>query len=60
MGTIFGKEASQRAMDDQLEPLGLTMDELRKKPTGVASPPAPMTYEKYETVFNRASPRLDR
>ena len=46
------------AMDDQLDPMGLTMDELRKQPTGEKIPPQPTAFEKYETVFNRASPRL--
>ena len=57
-GGDFWDGSIPKAMDDQLEPLGLTMDELRKKPTGVASPPVPTVYEKYETVFNRASLRL--
>ena len=58
-GNDFWDGSIPRAMDDQLEPLGLTMDELRKKPTGVVTPPAPTVYEKYEAVFNRASPRLN-
>ncbi len=57
-GNDFWDGSIPKAMDDQLEPLGLTMDELREKPVGVASLPAPTVYEKYETVFNRASPRL--
>jgi anaerobic selenocysteine-containing dehydrogenase len=48
------------AMDDQLESMGLTMDELRLRPTGEKIPPEPMAFEKYERVFNRASPRLSR
>ena len=57
-GGDFWGGSMERAMDDQLEPLGLTMDDLRGKPGGVAFPPGPPVYEKYETVFSRPSPRL--
>jgi anaerobic selenocysteine-containing dehydrogenase len=58
-GEDFWGGSIPKAMDDQLEPMGLTMDALRMKPTGVAIPPKPMAFEKYEAVFNRASPRLN-
>jgi anaerobic selenocysteine-containing dehydrogenase len=57
-GEDFWQGSISRAMDDQLEPMDLTMDKLRMTPTGVTIPPAPMAFEKYEAVFNRASPRL--
>ena len=57
-GGDFWGGGMERAMDDQLEPLGLSMDDVRRKPGGVAFPPGPPIYEKYETVFSRPSPRL--
>ena len=46
------------AMNDQLGPFGMTIDELRKHPTGIAYKPLPRTYENYEKAFQRKSPRL--
>jgi anaerobic selenocysteine-containing dehydrogenase len=46
------------AMDYQLEPLGLTMAELRSHPQGIVYDRKPMTYEKYEQVFATPSTRL--
>ena len=56
-GDFWGGDL-EAAMDDQLEPMGLTMEELRRNPTGVSDSRKPTVYEKYETVFNRSSPRL--
>ena len=45
------------AMDDQLEPLGLTMDDLRMKPEGVAFPPGRRSMKNmrpFSTVSARA------
>jgi anaerobic selenocysteine-containing dehydrogenase len=47
-------------MDDQLEPMGLTMEALRQKPSGVKTQPPPPEYEKYDRVFRRPSLRLDK
>jgi anaerobic selenocysteine-containing dehydrogenase len=57
-GSDFWEGSMEQAMDDQLEPLGMTIDELRMKSTGAAFPPVPPVYEKYESVFNRPSPRI--
>jgi anaerobic selenocysteine-containing dehydrogenase len=54
-GDDFWNGDIDAAMDDQLEPLGMDMAKLRQQPTGVAYPPGPPVYEKYETVFNRKS-----
>jgi anaerobic selenocysteine-containing dehydrogenase len=42
----------------QLEPFGITFDELKKYQTGIKFTPKPRVYEKYEQVFKRRSPRL--
>jgi anaerobic selenocysteine-containing dehydrogenase len=47
-------------MDDQLAPLGMDMATLRQHPTGLVNPMGPLEYEKYDTVFNRPSQRLNR
>ncbi|WP_218188167.1 molybdopterin dinucleotide binding domain-containing protein [Desulfosarcina cetonica] len=57
-GDDFWGGSISAAMDDQLAPMGVTMDELRMQPTGIKVPPKPMEFEKYATVFNRSSPRL--
>jgi anaerobic selenocysteine-containing dehydrogenase len=49
-----------RCMDDLLEPLGLTMDMLRSKPTGIVFPSKPPEYEKYSRVFARPSMRFSK
>ncbi len=46
------------AMDDQLEPLGLSMAELRLRPHGIGGKPGPPIYEKYEQTFQRLSPAI--
>lgn len=45
-------------MDALLEPLNLTMEELRRHPTGIIFPKKPQAYEKYAKVFVRPSSRL--
>jgi len=47
-------------MDDQLEPLGMDMPQLRQQPTGVVYPPGPTVYEKYNAAFNRRSASLNQ
>jgi anaerobic selenocysteine-containing dehydrogenase len=48
------------AMDDQLEPLGMDMTELRQQKSGVVYPPGPPVYEKFEAVFNRRGASLNQ
>ena len=48
----------ETCMNDQLEPLGMTMDQLRAYPTGRVYPMKPMVYEKYEQLFATPSTRL--
>lgn len=57
-GKDFWNGSMEACMNEQLEPLGMTIDELRKHPTGVTFPMNPMVYEKYETIFSKKSPRL--
>jgi anaerobic selenocysteine-containing dehydrogenase len=62
-GKEFWNGSIEAAMDDQLEPLGLTIDELRKHPHGIhLTPPGPAEplYENFEKVFASASPRLSQ
>ena len=59
LGADFWDGSMSKAMDDQLKPLGVTMDQLRQMNTGMTFSPGPKTYEKYQTVFNRVSPRLN-
>jgi anaerobic selenocysteine-containing dehydrogenase len=60
-GEDFWQGDMTACMDDQLSPLGLDMDALRRKPTGVTFPaPPPPAYEKYGQAFGRRSPRLDK
>jgi anaerobic selenocysteine-containing dehydrogenase len=47
-------------MDDLLEPMGMTMDDLRAKPTGIVFPSNPPVYEKYARVFARPSMLFSR
>jgi anaerobic selenocysteine-containing dehydrogenase len=59
-GEDFWNGNIDAAMDDQLEPLGMDMAELKQKQTGVMYPPVPPVYEKFDAVFNRRSASLDR
>ena len=65
-GKEFWNGSIEEAMNDQVSPLGLTMEELRKFPTGTyinksdgAQAPKP-TYENYEKAFSTPSPRLSK
>jgi anaerobic selenocysteine-containing dehydrogenase len=62
VATGYGKDFWQGDINAyinyQLEPFGITFDELKKHPTGIKYTPRPRTYEKYEQVFHRKSPRL--
>lgn len=59
-GRDFWNGSMTEAMNDQLQPFGLTVDELREHRTGIIYPSLPRTYENYEKVFRRKSPRLSR
>jgi anaerobic selenocysteine-containing dehydrogenase len=59
-GTDFWGGSMTASMNDQLKPLGMTIDELRKHPTGIKYEMIPRKYENYETVFNRKSPRISK
>lgn len=59
-GVDFWGNDIHAAMDDQLKPLGLDMTGLRQQPVGVAYPAGPPENEKYQTVFKRRSPCLNR
>jgi anaerobic selenocysteine-containing dehydrogenase len=50
----------EACMNYQLEPFGMTLEELRRHPTGIVYDRKPMVYEKYARVFSRPSPRLSR
>lgn len=58
-GDDFWQGDVTACLDEQLAPLGLTMARLRQHPTGIASPPPPPEYEKFDRVFRRPSGRLD-
>ena len=47
-------------MNYQLEPLKMTIDELRKHPTGISYEIIPPKFENYAETFARKSPRLSR
>ena len=57
-GADFWNGSMVDAMNDQLGPFGMTIDELRKHPTGINFAPVARTYENYEKVFQRKSTRL--
>jgi anaerobic selenocysteine-containing dehydrogenase len=57
-GSDFWNGSMVDSMNDQLKPFGMTIDELRKHPTGIKYEFPPRTYERYETVFKRKSSRL--
>jgi anaerobic selenocysteine-containing dehydrogenase len=59
-GTDFWGGSMEVSMNDQLKPLGMTIDELRKHPTGIKYEMNPRKYENYETVFKRKSPRISK
>lgn len=45
-------------LNDQLTPLGITIDELRAYPTGITYSMKPMEYEKYAKIFSTKSSLL--
>jgi len=57
-GEDFWNGSIEDCMNDKLDPLGMTIDELRSHPTGIVYPMKPMAYEKYERIFASKSPRL--
>lgn len=57
-GADFWGGSMVASMNDQLKPLGMTIDELRNHPTGIKYEMIPRKYENYETVFKRKSPRV--
>jgi anaerobic selenocysteine-containing dehydrogenase len=57
-GEDFWQSDMTAFMNDQLEPFGITINELREYPTGIKYNPLPRTYEDYESIFKRKSPRL--
>ena len=57
-GDDFWGGSMEACMNEQLAPLGMTIDELRAHPTGIVYPRKPMVYEKYEQIFANRSPRL--
>ena len=59
-GDQFWHGSMEECMNDQLAPLGMTIDELRTHPTGIVYPMKPMVYEKYEKIFSAQSPLLSK
>jgi anaerobic selenocysteine-containing dehydrogenase len=59
-GADFWQGSMVDAMNDQLQPFGMTIDDLRKHPTGITYELLPSTYENYAKIFRRKSPRLSR
>jgi len=59
-GDDFWQGDVAACMDEQLEPMGLTMEALRREPTGARLASPPPEYEKYDRVFRRPSFRLDK
>lgn len=59
-GTDFWDGSMEAAMSDQLQPLGITYDELKRHPSGISfgKSGSGRSYENYEQVFKRRSPRL--
>jgi len=57
-GDDFWHGSMEECMNYQLENFGMTIEELRKHPTGIIYEPKPMVYEKYEKIFATASTRL--
>jgi anaerobic selenocysteine-containing dehydrogenase len=57
-GDDFWGGNMEDGLNDQLKPLGITMDELRAHPTGITYAMKPMEYEKYAKIFSSKSSRL--
>jgi anaerobic selenocysteine-containing dehydrogenase len=59
-GNEFWQGNMEKCMNYQLENFGITIDELRKHPTGIIFEPKPMRYEKYSEIFTATSTRIDK
>lgn len=60
-GKDFWDGSMEACQNDQLEPLGMTIAELRKHPTGIIYDAKPRAaYENYAKVFSTPSPRLSK
>jgi anaerobic selenocysteine-containing dehydrogenase len=59
-GKDFWNGSIQDCMNYQLQPLNMTVEELRAKPTGIVYEMKPMVYEKYKKVFSNPSSRLSK
>ena len=59
-GEDFWQGDVAACMNDQLAPLGMTMEGLRSESAGIELAPPPQEFEKYERVFGRPSLRLDK
>ncbi len=60
-GADFWNGDIKACMDWQLEPFGMTLEELRSHRTGIIyKPTGKRQYEKYEAVFSSKSPRLNK
>lgn len=59
-GKDFWDGDMEKCMNWQLEPLGLSMAELDKHPTGIIYEGKPRGFENYERLFGAKSPRLDK
>ncbi len=59
-GDDFWNGRMEDCMNYQLEPFGMTIDELRSYETGIVYPRKPVVYEKYDTFFNSQSGRLSK
>ena len=57
-GADFWGGSMVASQNDQLAPLGMTIDELRRHPTGIIYEMLPRKYENYEATFKRKSPRM--
>jgi anaerobic selenocysteine-containing dehydrogenase len=59
-GSDFWNGSMDDCMNEQLEPLEMTIHELRAQRTGIVYPMKPMVYEKYEQIFSMKSPLLSK
>ena len=57
-GADFWEGSMEACMNEQLEPLGLTIDQLREYPEGIVYPMKPPVYEKYAEIFSTPSTRF--
>lgn len=57
-GSDFWDGDIKACQNFQLEPFGMTSDELRQHPTGIFYDQKPKVYEKYQQTFNRTSPNI--